>query len=168
MLMIRPEMPGDAAAIRRVNEEAFGGTDEADIIEKLRSRQAFTLSLVATRAGVVVGHILFSPVNIESENLSFTAVGLGPMAVLPDYQRQGIGSKLVRAGLEECRLSGQDIVVVLGYPEYYPRFGFVTAMPKGIACEYDVPEEAFMILELIEGALDGRSGTVKYQPEFSE
>ena len=166
LLTIRPETSEDVATIRHVNEEAFGGTDEADIVEKLRSRQAFTLSLVATWEDKVIGHILFSPVTIESESLSFDAVGLGPMSVLPSYQRRAIGSQLIRTGLEECKCLGHEIVVVLGYPDYYSRFGFVQASSYGIKCEYDVPDEAFMVLELRKGALAERSGTVKYQPEF--
>ena len=166
MLTIRRQTPEDAAAIRHVNEDAFGSTVEADLVEKLHSRQVFTLSLIATCEERVVGHILFSPVTIESESLSFAAVGIGPMAVLPDYQRRGIGSQLVRAGLGECERLGHEIVVVLGHPDYYPRFGFVPASTYGIKCEYEVPDETFMVLELSKGALAGRSGTVKYQPEF--
>lgn len=168
MLTIRPETPEDIDFIRDVNEEAFGEKEEAVLVEKLRSRQAATLSLVAVCEGNIVGHILFSPVTIESANQSFTAVGLGPMAVLPLYQKRGIGSQLVRAGLEECRHLGHEIVVVLGHPDYYPRFGFVLARPKGIDCEFEAPEEAWMILELREGALAGKSGIVKFQPEFKD
>ena len=168
MVTIRPETTEDIDAIRSLNEQAFDQKDEADIIEKLRNRSALTVSLVAVQGNQIVGHILFSPVTIESEESSITAVGLGPMAVLPAYQRMGIGSELVRAGLEGCKLSGQEVVVVLGHPEYYPLFGFVPAGPKGILCEFDVPEEVFMVLELQEGALAGKRGTVKYQPEFKE
>ncbi len=167
-MTIRPQTPEDAAAIRQVNEEAFGSTVEADLVARLHSREAFTLSLVATGEDGVVGHILFSPVTIESESLSFTAMGLGPMAVLPAHQGRGIGSQLVRAGLEECKRLGHEIVVVLGHPDYYPRFGFVPASTYGIKCEYEVPDEAFMVSGLREGTLAGRSGTVKYQPEFNE
>ena len=168
MVIIRPETTEDAADIRHVNEEAFGGTVEADIVDKLRQRQAFTLSLVAVYEDKVVGHILFSPVTIDSENISFSAIGLGPMAVLPSFQRKGIGSKLVINGLQECQCIGHEIVIVLGHPEYYPRFGFVRASTCGIKCEYDVPNEVFMVLELRPGVLSGRSGIVKYQPEFNE
>ncbi|MFC1941181.1 GNAT family N-acetyltransferase [Chloroflexota bacterium] len=168
MLIIRPETPENKVAIRHVNEEAFGDTEEAGLVEKLRSRQAIILSLVAIDGDRVVGHILFSPVTVESESQSFNAVGLGPMAVLPLYQKRGVGSELVRAGLEECRRLGHEIVVVLGHPDYYPRFGFVPASTYGIGCEYDVPNEVFMVLELREGVLSGRSSIVKYQPEFNE
>ena len=168
MLTIRQEISGDAIGIRYVNKQAFGSMVEADIIEKLRLRRGFILSLVASQGTQVAGHILFSPVTIESESSVITAAGLGPMAVLPEYQRQGIGSQLVRAGLEELRHTSYDIVVVLGHPAYYPRFGFSPASSYGIRSEYDVPEEAFMVLELRQGALAGISGVVKYQPEFSE
>lgn len=110
----------------------------------------------------VVGHILFIHVTIESRGTSFTAVGLGPMAVLPAHQRKGIGLQLVRAGLEECRLLGHEDVVVLGHPDYYPRFGFVRASTYGIRWEHDAPYEAFMVLELRRGALSGIIGMVKY------
>ncbi|HUV56417.1 MAG TPA: N-acetyltransferase [Dehalococcoidales bacterium] len=168
MLVIRPETPEDSATIRNVNEAAFGSSIEADIVEKLRSRQAYALSLVATDGDLVIGHILFSPVTIESGNTSFGALGLGPMAILPSHQRKGVGSQLVRAGLQECRRLGHEIVVVLGHPDYYPRFGFAPASTYGISCEYGVPDEVFMALELGKGAFSGRSGIVKYQPEFNE
>jgi len=166
VLIIRQEASGDTSAIRYVNEQAFGCSGEADLVEALRRRNAFTLSLVALLADQIVGHILFTPVRIESGDSSFEAVGLGPMAVLPAYQRKGIGSRLVRAGLEECRRLAHEVVVVLGHPEYYPRFGFLPAKRFGIRYEEEVPEEAFMLVELREGALAGRTGIVSYQPEF--
>ena len=168
MLVIRPETPEDSAAIRNVNEEAFGSSVEADLVEKLRSRQKYTLSLVATDGDKIIGHILFSPVTIGEGNTRLGALGLGPMAVLPSCQKRGIGSQLVRAGLKECRRLGHEIVVVLGHSDYYPRFGFMPAKPRGIACEFEVPDEAWMVLELRENALAGKSGTVKFQPEFQE
>ena len=168
MVNIRSETPEDIASIHRVNKEAFGGTVEAELVDKLRNRDVLTLSLVATDGDKIAGHISFSPVTVATGSSSFEAISLAPMAVLPDYQRKGIGSQLVRAGLEECRRLGHEIVVVLGHPDYYPRFGFVPARPKGIDCEFEVPEEAWMVLELREDALAGRSGTVKFQPEFHE
>jgi len=166
MVSIRRETAKDIEAIRYVNEQSFGQKEEADIVEALRHRGAVTLSLVAARGNKIIGHILFSPVTIESESSSFAAVALAPMAVLPEYQGKGIGSQLVRTGLEECRSLGHEIVVLLGHPDYYPRFGFVPARPKGIECEFEAPEEAWMITELREGALAGRRGIAKFQPEF--
>ena len=168
MVSIRLETPKDVDSIRYVNEQAFGQTGEASIVVKLRNRNVLTISLVATEGNEVVGHIAFSLITIESKDSSFGAIALGPMAVLPVYQRKGIGSQLVRAGLEECRRLGHDLVVVLGHPDYYPRFGFVLGKQKGIDCEFEVPDEAWMVLELREGTLAGRNGTVKYQPEFQE
>jgi putative acetyltransferase len=168
MLTIRREMPEDIDSIRYVNEQAFGRKEEAELIDKLRNRDMLTLSLVAVQADQIVGHIVFSPVSVESEYSSFEAIALAPLAVLPAYQRKGIGSQLVRAGLEECHRLGHEIMVVLGHPDYYPRFGFVPGKPKGIEYEFEAPDEAWMVLELREGALAGRSGTVKFQPEFQE
>jgi putative acetyltransferase len=167
MITIRPEMPEDIPAIRRVNEQAFDRAEEADLVEALRRRGVITLSLVAVEDEDIIGHILFSPVTIESGESKLEAVALGPMAVLPSYQRQGIGSRLVRAGLEECRRLGHDVVIVLGHPGFYPRFGFVPSRRFGIRWEHDVPNEVFMVAELREGALTERGGTVRYQPEFA-
>lgn len=168
MLTIRRETTEDIAAIRYINEQAFGQNEEAELVEKLRNRAALSLSLIAVQKNEIVGHIAFSPVVIESECSSFEAITLAPIAVLPEYQRQGIGGQLARAGLEECRNLGHEIVVVLGHPTYYPRFDFVPAKPKGISCEFEVAAEAFMVLELREGALAGRGGIVRFQPEFKE
>ncbi len=168
MLTVRREMPGDVQAIRHVNDQAFGRENESGLIDKLRERGVLTISLVAIQDGEIVGHISFSPVVVESEDSSFEAISLAPMAVLPMYQSKGIGSQMVQAGLEECRRLGHEVVVVLGHPDYYPRFGFVVAGPKGIDCEFEAPEEAWMVLELREGALAGRRGVVRFQPEIRE
>lgn len=134
----------------------------------LARRGAVTLSLVACRNRVVVAHLLLSPVTIESPPTSYPALGLGPMAVLPCYQNQGIGSELLREALELVRERGHRRVVVLGHSAFYPRFGFQTANPLGIRCEFEAPPEAFMVLELQPGAWEGISGVVRYHPEFSE
>lgn len=166
-MTIRPETPEDIAAIHRVNELAFGRLGEADLVDALREEARPFLSLVADQDGQVVGHICFTPVAIESEGGSFTAMGLAPMAVVPGLQNEGIGSQLVRSGLEECRRIGHDVVVVLGHSEYYPRFGFLPASRKGLRCEYPVPDEVFMVVELSPDALAGRTGLVKYHPAFA-
>lgn len=163
---IRPEDDRDVDQVRVVNERAFEGPDEAAIVDALRGTPG-ALSLVAADGDRIVGHILFTPVQIESRAMAIRALGLAPMAVLPEYQRRGIGSELVRRGLEMCRASGQDAVVVVGHPTYYPRFGFVPAFTKGLECEFAVPPEVFMVLELRPGALDGIRGVVQYRPEFS-
>ena len=168
MIEIRAERAGDESAVRRVNELAFGRAGEADLVDALREAAGAQVSLVAADGGRIVGHILFSPVSIEPEDSSFAASGLAPMAVLPEWQRRGVGSALVRAGLDECRRAGRNAVVVLGHPGYYPRFGFVAASRFGLRCEYPVPDEAFMAAELAPGALAGRGGLVKYRPEFNE
>lgn len=167
-MIIREENPADLKAIRQVVEAAFGRKSEADLVDALRRNGKRLLSLVAEQDGQIVGHIFFSPVSIESEAGSRSAVGLAPLAVLPEFQNCGVGSKLVRAGLDQCRNAGHDCVVVLGHPEYYPRFGFAPSSRFGVKSEYDVRDEAFMLIELKDGALGDLGGTVKYQPEFNE
>ena len=166
-MIIRPEEPQDIAAIRFVNEQAFGGSAEANAIEALRDRGAATLSLVAVIADQVVGHLFFSPATIESPDRSWPGLGLAPLSVLLDYQRQGIGTALMNAGLEECRRLGHERVIVLGHPDYYPRFGFERASQYGVRFEFEAPDDACMILALQPGALDGVSGVAKYQPEWN-
>ena len=166
MLLVRAETTEDQAAVRRVNELAFEGAAEADLVDALRGSGAAHVSLVAEEGGRVVGHILFSPVVVESAGADWEAVGLGPMAVVPEQQGRGVGSALVREGLRECRRRGREVVFVLGHAEYYPRFGFRTAGPLGVTCEFPAPEEFFMVAELTPGALAGRAGLVRYRPEF--
>ena len=167
MITIRKEEPKDIRAIRHVNEQAFGQENEANIIERLRKRGALTISLFAVRDGQIVGRIAFSPVIIEAEGSNFEAIALAPMAVLPACQRRGIGSQMVRVGLDECRRLGYELVVLVGHPDYYRRFRFVPARPKGLQCDFEVPDKAWMMLELQEGASVGRQGKVRFQPEFS-
>lgn len=166
MITIRAETSEDISDVRRVNELAFGQAEEARLVDALRAAARTHISLVAEAEGQVVGHIFFSPVTIETEDSASSIFGLAPMAVLPGYQKQGVGSRLVREGLSECRRIGGDAVVVLGHPAYYPRFGFVPASQKGLRCEYPVPDAAFMVLELTPGGLRSAQGLVKYHPEF--
>lgn len=151
-----------------VETAAFGRINEARLVDSLRSAGALTFSAVAEAESKVVGHAAFSPVKIEDERGSFEALALAPVAVLPTWQRKGVGSALLKWSLDECRRLGHKLVIVVGHPEYYPRFGFVPATPGGIRCPFDVPSEAFMLLELQPGALAGRTGTIKYRPEFND
>ena len=166
MHSIRRERPEDIPGIRQVNGAAFDTSTERDLVDALREQAPTAISLIAIENDVVVGHILFSPMTLSSHP-DVPVMGLAPMAVVPDRQRQGIGSALVRAGLDECRRSGIGAVIVLGHAEYYPRFGFVPASVFGLVSEYDVPDEVFMAMELDTGALEGKSGTVKYHPAFA-
>ena len=127
-----------------------------------------TISLIAVKECRIVGHIAFILVAVKSAGAGFKAVILAPMAVLSECQGQGIGTQLVKAGLEQCRNLGYEVVVVVGHPQYFPHFGFTMAGQKGISCEFEVPQEAFMLLELQPDALAGRTGMVKFQPEFQE
>lgn len=162
--VIRSESAADEAAIRQVNEAAFGQPLEAELVDALREVAEPFLSLVAEVDGRVVGHILFTEVTIGEGPEPFEALGLAPMAVDPDLQRQGIGSSLVRHGLGVCQALGYEAVVVLGHPSYYPRFGFRRASDFGIQFEMPVPDEAFLALELEPGALDDASGPARYHP----
>jgi putative acetyltransferase len=163
------EGPGDWAAIRAVNERAFGRTEEANVVEKIRANCPDILSLVALREGRVVGHVLFSPATIDTDNGPIMGMGLAPMAVPPECQRQGIGSALVRRGLELLGERSCPFVIVLGHPEYYPRFGFERASRYGLKSQWEgVPDEAFMVLFLNESAKKGVSGTARYREEFDE
>jgi putative acetyltransferase len=163
-VIIRPEASADHEAVRHGNRLAFGPDEEARLVEALRDGGYARLSLVAERAGRVVGHILFSDLSINTASSQVPALALAPMAVLPAFQKQGIGSALVRRGLDECRRQGHQIVV-LGHPHFYPRFGFSAKLTAALASP--VPGgESFMALELAGGALDGVNGRVEYPPPF--
>jgi putative acetyltransferase len=164
---IRLERPEDASSVRQLNELAFGRPAEADLVEKLRRACADRLSLVAAN-GAVVGHILFTPVVVEGGARRVLGMGLAPMAVLPGRQRQGIGSQLVRRGLDILRERGCPFVVVVGYPEYYPRFGFEPASKHGLVSQWaGVPDAVFMVLVLDVHTMTGTSGVARYRDEFN-
>jgi putative acetyltransferase len=164
-MRIRSEEPKDRSAIRAVHEAAFGTSLEADIVDALRAKPKSLISLVAETEGEIIGHILFSPVSLADQPHALL-MGLGPLAVAPEHQRQKVGSALVRRGLELCRDRGYAAVVVLGHAEYYPRFGFVPASQYGIRSRYDAPDEAFMAVELQPRALRDVSGEVAYDEAF--
>ena len=168
MVTMREEQLEDTRQIQGVHQQAFGQTEEADIVNKLRQACTQRISLVAVSGEQIVGHILFTPVTIQAEERIIEGMGLAPMAVLPEFQRQGIGSRLVNAGVDIIKKAKYPFIVVLGHPTYYPRFGFVPASHYGIRSEYEsVPDEAFMILAFDQAALKGISGVAKYRPEFS-
>ncbi|MGD8381445.1 MAG: N-acetyltransferase [Syntrophobacterales bacterium] len=168
MVEIRKEQPQDIQIIHQVNTRTFGQLLEADLVDRLRRNCNDLLSLVAVAGNEIVGHILFSPITVEGEETTAEGMALAPMAVLPEYQRQGIGSKLVRAGIAILASSDCAFVIVLGHADYYPRFGFEPASSYGVRCEWEVPDDAFMILVLKESGMQGISGVARYRPEFAE
>lgn len=169
MIQIREEEPGDIAAIRMINERAFGRSEEAGIVDRLRLGCPGAISLVAVLEDQVVAHILFSPVTLDSGGTVIRGMGLAPMAVLPEHQRKGIGSQLVQAGLNALRDVGCPFVIVLGHPNYYPRFGFKPASQYGLRSQWDgIPDKAFMVLVFDEARLRGASGVVRYRSEFND
>lgn len=165
-MLIRDEKDSDRDAVYAVNKSAFETQSEADLVDALRLQAQPVVSLVAEDNGKVVGHIMFSPVSL-SDYPDLKVMGLAPMAVAPTHQGKGTGSALVRAGLDQCRQLDFAAVVVLGHPDYYPRFGFSPSSQFGIDSEYEVLEEVFMAMELQPEALRGKTGRVRYHPAFS-
>jgi putative acetyltransferase len=179
MVTIRQEQPDDIAQVRAINEVAFapytrlekeaGKSAEAGIVDSIRSACPDVVSLVAVDAGRVVGHVFFSPVFVSTADGAVQGMGLAPMAVLPERQRQGIGSLLVRAGVDAMCERGCPYVIVLGHPGFYPRFGFVPASQHDLSCQWDgVPDEAFMVLVLDQDAMASVSGVARYRDEFDQ
>jgi len=168
-MIIRQEKPEDIDDIHALNELAFGQPQEANIIDKLRINCDNLLSLVAVENEKIVGHILFSPATIEVQHGVIKGMGLAPMAVLPEMHRKGIGTQFVKAGIENLRKMQCPFVIVLGHPEYYPRFGFERALLYEIKCQWEgIPDVAFMILWLDKSTMDPVSGLAKYRDEFNE
>lgn len=161
---IRPERAEDHSAIREVNRLAFGREDEGRLVEALRAGGYARVSAVAEDEGRIVGHILFSELAILARRGEIRALTLAPMAVIPDRQRQGVGSMLVREGLRACAERGYGVVIVLGHPGYYPRFGFSARLAERLTAPFS--GAAFMALELSPGALEDVEGEVAYPPPF--
>ena len=169
MIRVRFERSEDIPQVRYVNLKAFEQPTEANIVDKLRQSCSDALFLVAEEDGKIVGHIAFTPVVIESRKAKTEGMGLAPMAVLPGLQRRGVGSKLVREGLEILRKRDCPFVIVLGHPEYYPRFGFEPTSKYNIKCQWQgIPDEAFMIIVFDLNTLRNASGVAKYRAEFDE
>jgi putative acetyltransferase len=164
-MIIRIEEQADYLQIYAVNASAFETPAEANLVDVLRREAHPVISLVADDGGTIVGHIMFSPV-LLSGHPDLKIIGLGPMAVVPEFQQKGIGSALIKTGIEKCKALGYGGVIVLGHSGYYPRFGFVPAVQYGISCEFDVPEEVFMVLELQQGYLEGAHGIIRYHSAF--
>ncbi len=163
---IQKEKDFDKEKIWKVNAEAFETEAEANLVNTLRDSGIPFISLVAEEDEEIVGHILFTPVELIDDDSGLKLIGLAPMAVLTKFQKKGIGSQLVKTGIENCSTQGYDAVVVLGHPEYYPKFGFVPSVKYGIKSEYDAPDEAFMVLELKESSLKDKNGIIKYHAAF--
>lgn len=169
MVTVRKEKTEDIKQIYSVNELAFGTPTEAGIVDAIRESCLETLSLVAEDDGEIVGHIFFSPAEIEWSGKVIKGMGLAPMAVRPERQRQGIGSQLVKAGLEILEKQGCSYVIVLGHHGFYSKFGFTPASKYGLTCQWEgVPDEAFMVIEMEPSSLIGVKGTAKYRDEFDE
>ena len=164
-LQVRPERSEDFLAIRAVHEAAFGRPDEGKLIDALRAEGHARVSLVADEEGQVVGHILFSDLGIAGPRSTVAGLALAPLAVIPPRQRRAIGSALVREGLRRAVDQGHRIVLVVGHPTYYPRFGFSAQLAKVLTSPY--AGDSFMALELVPGALQGVSGEVQYPEPFA-
>lgn len=168
MLSIREEMPDDISAIHQLNVLAFGGPTEADLVDCLRELGALRYSVVAIDEGEIVGHLAFSPVTISGGGTMMSGLGLAPMAVMPARQRGGIGTNLFQYWRENFATEKDNLVVVVGHADYYPRFGFQPAKHFGIRWEHDVPDDVFMVLELRPGALAEAEGVVRYHSAFAD
>lgn len=168
MAIVRTERAEDIPAIRVIIEKAFQQTEEADIVDSLRQSCDDAISLVAEDSGQVIGHLMFSPVELSSNDRRIVGMGLAPMAVLPERQRQGVGRQLVEAGISLLKERSCPFVIVLGHPKYYPRFGFEPASKYNLKCQWDdVPNEAFMALVFDPESLEGAQGVAKYKEEFA-
>ena len=163
-MIIRPESERDCTAIRKLHSEAFRSDEEACLVDRLRRTGALAVSLVAEDEQQVIGHIALSPMQRRADQP--VTLGLGPLAVVPERQNEGVGSALVEAAIEEARAEGVGALFVLGHPDYYPRFGFLPANHRGIQCVYEGPPEAFMVIELQPEGLRGYSGVVRYHEAF--
>jgi putative acetyltransferase len=167
-ITIRAATPDDWPAIVEINDLAFEGATESALIGAIERSGRPVISLVARADDVRVGHIFFSPVRIRSQGPPIPAAALAPMAVTPRFQRSGIGTQLVEAGLRACVEQGYQLVVVVGHPRFYQRFGFSRAAGAGLESVYSGAGDAFMVIELAAGVLKGRTGVVEYPDEFAD
>lgn len=167
MIVIREEKKEDYDTVRFVNDQAFGTPEEGMIVDTLREECQETLSLVAVSDERIVGHIFFSPAIIDHEGKQVVGMGLAPMAVLPEFQNQGIGSMLAREGIRRIKETECPFIIVLGHIKFYPRFGFEQASKYGLKCQWDgLPDEAFRVIILNKSVMEGVSGVARYRSEF--
>lgn len=164
---VRPESAADIPAVFAVHAAAFPTDAEARLVNRLRARGDAYLGFVAVDGGEVVGHVAFSPVTVVEPDSPARGLGLAPIGVLPAHQRRGIGGALIRDSIGVIRAAGWPFVVLLGHPEYYPRFGFRKAGEVGLRDEYG-GGDAFMVLELTPGGVPAGGGLAKYGPDFAE
>lgn len=164
MIDIRPEAPADIAAIRDVHRRAFGQEQEGRVVDALRANGGALLSLVALRHGRIVGHIMYSPARVGSVQ----GAALGPMAVVPEEQRRGVGTRLVEEGNDRVARQGCPLIVVVGHPAFYPRFGFRPASVYGVTCAWELPDDVFMVLALDDTQMAAAAGVAEYRPEFTQ
>ena len=168
MPLIRAEQPSDFDTVNALLRTSFGREAEARLVHRLRASEKITSALIAEEKARILGHVVFSKIVVDGEGGELGALALAPLAVEPAFQRLGIGSALVSAGLERCRLNRHPRVLVLGDPVYYARFGFVPAAKFGLKCPFPAPAEAFMAIELAPGAFAKTSGSVRYGHEFDD
>jgi putative acetyltransferase len=164
-LTIRPEEPRDRAAVYQVNVQAYGREDEAKLVEELRDGNHARLSLVADAGGEIVAHIMFSAVQIMTDAGPMQALVLAPLAVHPEQQQHGLGSTLLKDGLYLAAQRHHRVILVVGDPAFYTRFGFSRELTKPLKCR--LAGETFMALELVAGALRGVEGMVLFPPPFA-
>lgn len=164
---IRASCAADLRGVLAVHASAFPTDGEARLVDLLTSRGKARVSLVAEHRDEIIGHVLFSPVEIVGTRGGPPGLGLAPLAVSPAYQGRGVGARLVEAGLAVCRQLDCPFAVVLGEPEYYGRFGFRRASDFGLANEYHA-DDAFQVIELRPGSLANSKGLVKYAGELAE
>lgn len=169
-IRIVPEIEDDYEQITRLHKEAFKGGNEGELVEKLRKTPLYlsNLSLVAKYKNRIIGHVLFYPIKINAGRRKCDSLALAPISVLPDFQRRGVGSRLIKKGLEEAKRLGFKSVIVLGHSEYYLRSGFEAASKFGISAPFDVPDNVFFAIELEKNGLENCSGTVEYPREFND
>ena len=168
--IIEAETETDYDQIRKVHIQAFNGEAEATLVEKLRTTPKYIreLSLVARHRNQVIGHVLFYPIKIKTNKKKCDSLALAPVSVIPKFQNRKIGTTLIQKGLEKAKKLGFKSVIVIGHPEYYPRFGFQTASKYGITAPFKVPDNALLALELQKNALKNCNGTIRYPTQYNE